>query len=305
MYTLVEDGIIQEIESGNNFGYILADNGYFVNTEYKVLHSQKSDIFIQCMKIIYNGKLELFYLTENYRPLSVIIEKNKTDNLITIISNLISDIIEVENNGFLSIQNINLEWNKIFVDTNTLKVKLIYLPVNIKTSNSYGTCENTFRSNLLEFINEKHGESDSRIEQLLTYLSNTALSLEQICNRLRDIGIYKEPKQSTNVKGENKITDESIRMVAMNAPGYFEIVINREEFIIGQKEGLVHAVIPFNKKISRKHCTITKQNEKYYVTDENSVNGTYVNGIRILPNLICQIKSGDILRLADSDFQIV
>ncbi|MDE6516584.1 MAG: FHA domain-containing protein, partial [Acetatifactor sp.] len=96
-----------------------------------------------------------------------------------------------------------------------------------------------------------------------------------------------------------------IRIVAMNAPEPFEILINRDEMLLGKKRELVDAVIPFNKMISRKHCKISRNNGEYYISDEGSANGTYVNRIRLSPGQRQQIKKGDIIRLADSDFQIL
>lgn len=93
--------------------------------------------------------------------------------------------------------------------------------------------------------------------------------------------------------------------MAMNAPGHFEILIDKGDMLLGKKRELVDAVIPFNKMISRKHCRISKSNGKFYISDEGSANGTYVNRVRLSPGQRQQIKKGDIIRLADSDFQIV
>ena len=35
MYTLKDNGIVEEIACGNNFGYLLSDSKYFANTDYK------------------------------------------------------------------------------------------------------------------------------------------------------------------------------------------------------------------------------------------------------------------------------
>ena len=43
----------------------------------------------------------------------------------------------------------------------------------------------------------------------------------------------------------------------------------------------------------------------YYINDEGSANGTFVNGIRLNPGQKIQMNRGDVIRLADSDFQIV
>ena len=44
---------------------------------------------------------------------------------------------------------------------------------------------------------------------------------------------------------------------------------------------------------------------QYMITDLKSANGTYVNRVRLTPEQPHQIKNGDIIRLANSDFQVV
>lgn len=303
MYTLLDDGIINEIESGSNFGYVLGDNGHFVNTDYKVLQSQTNGVFVQCMKILYNGKVELFYVTEDYRSFSSMFVGIMPDTLLTIIVNLFANIIEVRNNGFLTSQNIDLSWDKIFVEPNTLKVKLIYLPISAKAFDSYAAFESELRSSLVKLINKVLPSTNSRIEQLLTDLSNGSLTLDDLYNKMRGNGTVPTPANS--YRENREMADDKLRMVAMNAPGHFEIVLDRDTLTIGKKEDMVDAVISFNKMISRKHCKITRQYGAYYVTDEGSANGTYVNKVRLSPNHPTPIKKGDVLRLADSDFQIV
>lgn len=76
----------------------------------------------------------------------------------------------------------------------------------------------------------------------------------------------------------------------MNVPGYFEILIDREETLLGKKRELVDAVIPFNNMISRKHCRISRIDGEFYISDEGSANGTYVNRVRLAPGQRQQIK---------------
>ena len=85
---------IKEIPSGNNFGYVLMDNSYFVSTDYKVLQNQSNGIFIKCMKMLYNGKTELFYVTDEYRPMSSMFIGITPDVLINVIVNLFGSIME-------------------------------------------------------------------------------------------------------------------------------------------------------------------------------------------------------------------
>ena len=57
--------------------------------------------------------------------------------------------------------------------------------------------------------------------------------------------------------------------------------------------------------ISRKHCIVTNNNGTYYLTDEGSANGTFVNGIRLTPHEMAEVKRGDVIRMANSDFQLI
>ena len=95
-----------------------------------------------------------------------------------------------------------------------------------------------------------------------------------------------------------------LRIIAMNAPTRVEIVVNKDVFVIGKKPELCDGVINFNKMISRSHCRINKNGNQYTITDLQSANGTYVNRVRLQPNQPYQINSGDLVRLANSDFQV-
>ena len=62
--------------------------------------------------------------------------------------------------------------------------------------------------------------------------------------------------------------------------------------------------ISYNKAISRTHCKIVYQNDRYEIIDLGSANGSYLNKKKLTPYQKYQIRSGDIVRLANSDFLI-
>lgn len=306
MYTLKDNGIIREIECGNNFGYVLEKQKYFVSTDYKVLQSQTSGIFVKCMRMLCNGRIELYYITDDYRPMSTMFAGITPSILINIVVNMFGSVVEVRNNGFLSSQNIDVSWDKIFVDPSTLKVKLVYLPINVKVFDSYAEFESELRSSLIKLINKVIVQSDDRLDKFVIDLSNGSMSVEDIYNKYKGAGMSPLPKKEihkviTNSQQDNRV----LKLVAMNAPGYFQITLDRDDMLLGKKQEMVDAVISFNNMISRKHCRITKSNGNYYLADEGSANGTYVNGVRLAPLKPVQVNRGDIIRMADSDFQLV
>ncbi len=57
-----------------------------------------------------------------------------------------------------------------------------------------------------------------------------------------------------------------------------------------------------DKRISRRHALVQKIGAEYYISDQNSVNGTFVNGERVVDPVLLQI--GDKIRIGDSILRI-
>lgn len=306
MNSLVERNIITEMACGSNFAYILSDNSTFLSTEYKVLQSQTGSSFVKCMKILYNGKIQLYYLTSAYKPLTVLFPSLDVDRFLTITANLLADIIEVKSNGFLSCQNLDISFEHIFVDPSTYKVSLIYLPMNQRMFEDFPIFETELRTSLVKLISGLTAISSPKMIQLSSDLSNGALSLEDLCNRIKGgtppVQLPRHVNPGPNSGGQSAGV---MRIVSLNAPTRVEISVTKNEFVLGKKVGQVDGVISFNDKISRVHCKVNRNGNCYTLTDLHSANGTYINHVRLQPDVPQPIKNGDVIRLANSDFQII
>ncbi len=64
-------------------------------------------------------------------------------------------------------------------------------------------------------------------------------------------------------------------------------------------ESLVAAAFAQYENVSRRHATVSVDDSGHAsIRDENSTNGTFVNGDRVLPGISVRLADGDILRLA-------
>jgi pSer/pThr/pTyr-binding forkhead associated (FHA) protein len=64
-------------------------------------------------------------------------------------------------------------------------------------------------------------------------------------------------------------------------------------------ESLVAAAFANYENVSRRHATVTMDDGGHAsIRDENSTNGTYVNGDRVLPGVAVRLADGDVVRLA-------
>ena len=80
------------------------------------------------------------------------------------------------------------------------------------------------------------------------------------------------------------------------------IVIDKTEFVIGKNPYKVDAVISKSANVSREHCKIIFSDNTYYITDNNSTNGTFVNGNKIAKGQIVPINEGDNITIADVEY---
>lgn len=293
MNSLIENNMIEEKNCGNNFSYILCDDNQFSSTEYKVLQSQGKDCFVKTMKILLNGNIQLYYLLSGLKSLENLICSLDSESFLMVISNLMTDIIEIKNNGFLSCRNIDISFKHIYVDPSTYKVRLVYLPATIHFFRDEAAFENELRSSLVKLISNISSIESPKTIQFSMDLSNGMLKLQDLLLSIKG-GYLSKP---------NRVCE--MQLVAMDAPENLVIDITKDEFVIGKKVEIVDKAITFNKMISRVHCKINKSDKGYFVTDLQSSNGTYVNCVKLQPNMPYPVNNGDIVRLANSDFQII
>ena len=308
MNGLLQKGVVSELVGTPNVQYVLNDDSAFALTEFKVLKSQ-SKHFIKCSKVKYNGKIKFIYFTAMSKSLRNMIPSLDSDTFLTIIANLLNCIIEIKNNGFLDCENLDLSFDKVFVNQNTLEISLIYLPVN-NADKDLASFENEFRTEIIKLITSVPAFTGEKMARICGYLSNGTLSLNQvyksICSEIkgRSTSFESDFDREKDTGNSNKhviFKQPSLHFYSLNAPVDINFNIDVPEFIIGKNPAQVNGVISFNKAISRVHCY---QNNSYFVTDLGSANGTYVNKSRLAAQHPQKIKSGDTIRLANSDFKI-
>ena len=81
------------------------------------------------------------------------------------------------------------------------------------------------------------------------------------------------------------------------------IVIGSAVFKIGKDRNKVDYCIFDNSAISRVHTKIMRKEEAYYIVDLHATNGTFLNNIQISPEYEMKLNNGDVIRLADEEFE--
>ncbi len=82
-----------------------------------------------------------------------------------------------------------------------------------------------------------------------------------------------------------------------------KIELEKYPCTIGSLDGSADIFIA-SPVVSKMHACILQDDDKFYVEDMNSTNGTYVNDERIAMNIKTRIADGDILRVASYNFKV-
>lgn len=118
------------------------------------------------------------------------------------------------------------------------------------------------------------------------------------------------PQRAEEIYGETTIFQQDAEPQSGGRGAYLirmrtgeRIVITGREFLIGKDPSQTDYCIKGNSAISRVHAVIINTGLGYDIADKNATNGTFVNNVKVAAFQKATLKSGDILRLADEDFE--
>ncbi len=110
----------------------------------------------------------------------------------------------------------------------------------------------------------------------------------------------------------SNIVDNATVLMSMGNTSLRRIVKDgpRDEYMLTQGNvsigsGASADILIKDSGISRLHARLTKEGEMYFIKDMNSTNGTWVNEHRLSVYEMCPVKNGDIIRLAQSRFELI
>ena len=306
---------ITQTSLASNAAFVLEDAGLYLPTQHKVLQNQEGAFFCECLKLTYNGKIELVYMTSDYCPLSSLLPSVSAHHFFIILTELINCIKEIQDNGFLSCGNIQLAANQIFIDQSTYKVKLIYLPVlNFSTDNEF---MGRFRIALNDIVSAVSCLHPEVVFRLRTDILNASAQLGEL-SRLVNLARQSGSGAGDNTDRLSSLTPQSpgTDAAAVPTPGSRLVMeslykgicimfrITQDEFTIGKKSDLVDGAILGNPAVSRRHCAIIRKDGVFFISDLGSANGTFVNQKMLPEKTPHPLRTGDIVRIADIDFKV-
>lgn len=117
--------------------------------------------------------------------------------------------------------------------------------------------------------------------------------------------VQTEPGQPDDNYGNTVFFDESkiteYKLYAIDRRNKQHIELKKFPCTIGKMAGCVDHVL-VDDSVSRIHARLDKEGEKVLLTDMNSTNGTYKNGLRMQPQETVEIEAGDEIRFGSLNY---
>ena len=116
-----------------------------------------------------------------------------------------------------------------------------------------------------------------------------------------DVYIEEDRTEILSPKGADISTNVRLRWINTNDNGSEIIAVNWTPFVVGRTENntdyAIHA-----RGVSHRHFFIDSTNGVYYITDLNSTNGVWINGVRIKPMERHRLQEGDIIGIGEREY---
>lgn len=303
MNTLLRDDRIRELKDGSNTSFLLGGEGQFSITDYKVLRGQVRSGLARCEKVLYNGQIKLLYLTEGKTPLEKMLPVIGERAFTGILADILGVFMNIGKNGFLETQRLLMDARYIFVDESTMKVKMIYLPVESGNGYISGTVGQV-QTYVVDWVKKCIGLSERYVLWITELFS-------QECKTVKDI--YEEVLNMCSSSGELVKKEETIvsreaalskklRLYSVNEPVLIQFMIDGKNFVIGRDSKQVDGVIVGHPTVGRKHCQILFKDGEYYIEDNASKNGTFLNGEKLILGFPEKISDQARIQIADIVF---
>lgn len=183
--SLIDDGHLTEIDSERDFFFVLSEKLNFLTTEYKVLNSIRSSGLLACKRITYNGKTALYYCTEPYKSLEVLLPTLDANRFLNILENILRQIFDIKENGFLNDAKIDARVHRIYVDSSNGRVYLTYLPINERCYPDGMYLERQLRRELAYVIRNLSGIQASNVMNLAQLLEEPGCSFGNLMSAIR------------------------------------------------------------------------------------------------------------------------
>ena len=255
------------------------------------------------------------------------------------IEQIVIMVEDVYNNG-LNVNSVRFNMDDVYINEMTKEMYFIYFPIvrGQESADIVGFIENiiytmtpvinedtNYISRFMYYVRSFHGFNGNAIEKYISreeravvnVLKNKAVTMQQQIMQQQTMQqqIMQQVMQGS-MDGTTVLSDDgiSVQQIQQMQPVNYhfasltrqvtgeKIELGKPSFVLGKNPEKSDYAVADNTNISRVHAVITMRNGRCYVMDQNSTNGTFINGRIIKAGQETEILPGDCLMLANEEF---
>lgn len=252
------------------------------------------------------------------------------------IEQIVIMVEDVYNNG-LNVNSVRFNMDDVYINEMTKEMYFIYFPIvgGQESADIVGFIENiiytmtpvinedtNYISRFMYYVRSFHGFNGNAIEKYISreeravvnVLKNKAVTMQQTMQQQIMQQVMQGSMDGTTVLSDDGISVQQIQQIQQMQPVNYhfasltrqvtgeKIELGKPSFVLGKNPEKSDYAVAGNTNISRVHAVITTRNGRYYVMDQNSTNGTFINGRIIKAGQETEILPGDCLMLANEEF---
>ena len=225
------------------------------------------------------------------------------------IEQIVIMVEDVYNNG-LNVNSVRFNMDDVYINEMTKEMYFIYFPIvgGQESADIVGFIENiiytmtpvinedtNYISRFMYYVRSFHGFNGNAIEKYISreeravvnVLKNKAVTMQQTMQQQTMQQVMQGSMDGTTVLSDDGISVQQIQQ--MQPVNYHfasltrqvtgeKIELGKPSFVLGKNPEKSDYAVADNTNISRVHAVITMRNGRYYVMDQNSTNGTFING---------------------------
>ena len=278
-------------------------------------------------QISYDGKKQLMYDAPGSLSLEKYLKDTKSPIEEKAFWKMIIQMLDVEiaaQNRGLYPDHMLMKPDAIFMEEDTLKMYFVYQPVTGMKDLAYNLFA-LIQDIIYQEMKKNGGKGPDYLIDFQDYLQQGDYRPEHVRQYIAQVlsgrrpGIgsqairqpvgeaeAEEPEQYTVMLGSRGKPEPAMQQKKKNMQLIRVRTKERTEFTgdvvkIGRSSQNTYCITG-NTSFGRNHAAIVRRGDVCYLKDMGSVNGTSVNGKRLMENQACKLHSGDRIQLADEEF---
>ena len=251
------------------------------------------------------------------------------------IEQIVIMVEDVYNNG-LNVNSVRFNMDDVYINEMTKEMYFIYFPIvgGQESADIVINEDTNYISRFMYYVRSFHGFNGNAIEKYISreeravvnVLKNKAVTMQQTMQQqiMQQQTMQQQTMQQQimqqvmqgSMDGTTVLSDDgiSVQQIQQMQPVNYhfasltrqvtgeKIELGKPSFVLGKNPEKSDYAVADNTNISRVHAVITMRNGRYYVMDQNSTNGTFINGRIIKAGQETEILPGDCLMLANEEF---